>query len=189
MQQLQPNLETNVFSAANYMENSFALIMASFQNEQQAAEVVEKLKQRQKEKIINIWYGIIYRNLAVITRDKSGKLYLQIQHGRGTNRSTSIISAIASCIVGIIAGAPVDSILLGATAGTLSVKAIDLGFDDQKLKQISNFINPGSSAMITIIKHNWVRELIDVLTVFGAEIIRQELKHEIAAAIAASTEY
>lgn len=50
MQQLQPNLETNVFSAANYMENSFALIIASFQNEQQAAEVVEKLKQRQKEK-------------------------------------------------------------------------------------------------------------------------------------------
>ncbi len=197
-QQLQPNLEANVFNTANYvvtltpiyiMENSFALIIASFQNEQQAAEVVEKLKQRQKEKIINIWYGIVYRNLAVITRDKCGKLYLQIQHRRGINRSTSIISAIASGIVGIIAGAPVDSILLGAAAGTLSVKAIDLGFDDQKLKQISNFITPGSSAMIAIIKHNWVKELIDVLTAFGAKIIRQELKHEIAAAIAASTEY
>jgi uncharacterized membrane protein len=75
--------------------------------------------------------------------------------------------------------------VLGAAAGALGGKVIDLGFSDKELKEMGDLMGPGSSAIIAVIEHKWVGELVDALEDMGAEILRQELRDEVAAAIAA----
>jgi hypothetical protein len=52
---------------------------------------------------------------------------------------------------------------------------------------MGGLMGPSSSAIIAVIEHKWVGELVDALEEMGAEILRQELRDEVAATIAAGT--
>jgi uncharacterized membrane protein len=126
-------------------------------------------------------------NAAVIAKDAEGKLKLkETAEAKGIRRGAGI-GAIAGGIIGILAGGPIGGIVLGAAAGALGGKVIDLGFNDKDLKEMGDLMGPGSSAIIAVIEHKWVGELVDALEDMGAEILRQELRDEVAATIAAGT--
>lgn len=163
------------------MDNPVELIVAGFDEEEQAGEVLEELKDLEKMKFIGVW------NAAVISKDAEGKLKLkETAEVKGVKRGAGI-GAIAGGIIGILAGGPIGGIVLGAAAGALGGKVIDLGFSDKELKEIGELMGPGSSAIIAVIEHKWVGELVDALEAYGAEIVRQELKDEVARTIAAGT--
>ncbi len=48
------------------------------------------------------------------------------------------------------------------------------------LKDIAELMAPGSSILIAVIGHGWVGHMVDVLEKEEAEIVRQELKDEVA---------
>jgi uncharacterized membrane protein len=161
------------------MENPVELVVAAFPDEERAGEVLEELKELERMKFIGMW------NAAVITKDAEGKLKLkETAEIKGVKRGAGI-GAIAGGIIGILAGGPIGGIVLGAAAGALGGKVIDLGFSDKDLKEMGDLMGPGSSAIIAVIEHKWVGELVDALEDMGAEILRQELKDEVAATIAA----
>lgn len=163
------------------MENPVELVVAAFPEEERAGEVLEDLKELERMKFIGMW------NAAVITKDTEGKLKLkETAEIKGVKRGAGI-GAIAGGIIGILAGGPIGGIVLGAAAGALGGKVIDLGFSDKDLKEMGDLMGPGSSAIIAVIEHKWVGELVDALEDMGAEILRQELKDEVAATIAAGT--
>jgi uncharacterized membrane protein len=146
-------------------------------------EVLEELKHLKKEKMIGLW------NAAVITKDENGKLFFkQTVQTVGIKRSVGICG-ILGAIIGILAGGPIAGIVLGSTSGTLSGKFMDLGFDKQEFREIGYSLGADSSAIIAIIEHKWVRELVDTLTELGAKITCQRLKDEVAVAIAIDADF
>lgn len=159
-------------------ENPVELIVAAFGEEERAAEVLDEIKQLEKMKFIGIW------NAAVLTKDQDGKLKLkETAEVKGIKRGAGI-GAIAGGILGILVGGPIGGIVLGAGAGALTGKVIDLGFSNQELKEMGELMGPSSSAIIAVIEHKWVGDLIGALEEFGAQIVRQELKDEVAWTIA-----
>ncbi|KOP23061.1 hypothetical protein AMR41_28005 [Hapalosiphon sp. MRB220] len=162
----------------NPAENPIDLIVARFGNQEQAVEVLEELKHLKKEKMIGLW------NAAVITKDENGKLFFkQTVQTVGIKRSVGICG-ILGAIIGILAGGPIAGIVLGSASSTLTGKFLDLGFDEQELREIGYSLGADSSAIIAIIEHKCVRELVHTLTELGAKIICQRLKDEVAVAIA-----
>ena len=163
------------------VENPVELIVAAFREEDKAAEVLARLKEFEKEKVIGVW------NAAVLVKDQDGKVSIrETAEERGIKRGAGI-GAIAGGILGIIVGGPIGGIVLGAGAGALTGKVVDLGFSDKELKDIAELMGPGSSAIIAVIEHKWIGQLVDALEKEGAEIIRQELKDEVAYTIATGT--
>ncbi len=161
------------------MENPVELIVAAFDQEERAGEVLGEIQELEKMKFIGVW------NAAVITKDADGKLKLkETAEIKGVKRGAGI-GAIAGGIIGILAGGPIGGIVLGAAAGALGGKVIDLGFSNKELKEMGELMGPGSSAIIAVIEHRWVGDLVAALEELGAEIIRQELKDEVAQTIAA----
>jgi len=161
------------------MENPVELIVAAFDDETRAAEVLDEIKQLEKMKFIGVW------NAAVLTKDANGKLKLsETAEVKGIRRGAGI-GAIAGGILGLLAGGPIGGIVLGAAAGGLAGKVIDLGFSNKELKQMGDLMGPNSSAIIAVIEHKWVGDLIGALEEYGAQVMRQELKDEIALTIAA----
>jgi uncharacterized membrane protein len=159
-------------------ENPVELIVAAFDEEGEAAEVLEELQQLEKTKFIGVW------NAAVLTKDQNGKLKLhETAEAKGIRRGAGI-GAIAGGILGLLAGGPIGGIVLGAAAGSLAGKVIDLGFSDKELKEMGELMGPGTSAIIALIEHKWVGDLVSALEEYGAQIIRQEMKDEIAHTIA-----
>jgi len=161
------------------MENPVELIVAAWDDEERAGVVLDELKELKKMKFIGI------ENAAVITKDEESKLKIrETAEAAGVKRGLGI-GAIAGGIIGFLAGGPIGGIVFGAAAGGLTGKVLDLGFDNKELKALGDLMGAGSSAIIAVIEHKWVGELIDALEEYGAEILQQELKDEVAQAIAA----
>jgi uncharacterized membrane protein len=147
------------------MDNPIDLIIAGFRDGEQAAEVLEELKLLKKEKIIGLW------NAAVITKNQNGKLSVkETAQTVGIKRGAGICG-ILGAIIGIVAGGPIAGIVLGTAPGAFSGTVINLGFDDRELREIGNSMAPGSSAIVAIIEHKSVGELVYTLTKVGADMI------------------
>ncbi|MCP6763011.1 MAG: DUF1269 domain-containing protein [Fischerella sp. CENA71] len=167
----------------NSAENPIDLIVARFGNQERAVEVLEELKYLKQERMIGLW------NAAVITKDENGKLFFkQTVQTVGIKRSVGICGVLGA-IIGILAGGPITGIVLGNASSTLSGKFIDLGFDEQELREIGHSLGTSSSAIIAIVEHKWVRELVDTLTKLGAKITCQRLRDEVAVAIAIDADF
>ncbi|NIM96021.1 MAG: DUF1269 domain-containing protein [Anaerolineales bacterium] len=149
-------------------ENPIDLVIAAWEDVNRADEVLDQL--REDEEYVGIW------NAAVLVRDQEGKLEVKETAEEEGVRFGALVGAVTGAIVGAIIGGTVVGLLIGAGAGALSGKLVDLGFADKELKEMGDFLEPGTSAIIAVIEHKWVSEFVEDLESEGANILKQEIK-------------
>ncbi len=157
------------------MVGPFELIVAAFNEEEKAGEVLTSLKKMQKEEIIFLV------NAAVMTKDEKGKVSLKETQDVGAGKG-ALFGAIAGGLLGLIGG-PAGVIVgaaAGAATGGVAANRIDMGFPDETLKELQSTLKPGSSAIVAIIQHEWVDRVVEELEKEQASLFRQALKEEIA---------
>jgi uncharacterized membrane protein len=159
------------------------LIVAAFQDEDAADEALKKLKTAQKQKLIDI------QDAAVIRRDENNKLHIKETADPGGGRGAAAGGAIGA-VIGLIAGPP--GVVVGAAAGALvggvTAKVIDSGIPDDRLKQIGEGLQPGTSAIVAIIEHSWVEDVEKQLTDSGADVLTESIRADIAEQLQAGRE-
>ena len=151
------------------------LIVAAFPEEGKADEVLKSLKKLDKEGIIDIL------NAAVLIKDKDGKAKMKETQDVDAKRG-AVFGAIAGGLLGLLGGPPgvVLGAAAGATAGGVAAHKIDMGFSDDSLEEIQAGLQPGSSAVIALIEHEWVDRILAELDKFGAKVFTEVLKEEVA---------
>jgi len=151
------------------------IIIAAFQDEDEADQALKTLKEAKKEKLISI------DNAAVIRKDDEGKLHIKETADMGGGKGAGIGTLVGGAIgliggpVGVVAGGA-----LGAVVGGLTAKLYDGGFKDDRLRQIGTSLQPGTSAIIAVIEHRWVAELERELAEEGADVTTAALAADIA---------
>ena len=151
------------------------IIVAAFQDEDEADQALKTLKEAKKEKLISI------DNAAVIRKDDEGKLHIKETADMGGGKGAGIGTLVGGAIgliggpVGVVAGGA-----LGAVVGGLTAKLYDGGFKDDRLRQIGTSLQPGTSAIIAVIEHRWVAELERELAEEGADVTTAALAADIA---------
>jgi len=151
------------------------IIVAAFQDENEADQALRTLKEAKKEKLISI------DNAAVIRKDEDGKLHIKETDDMGGGKGAGIGTLVGGAIgliggpVGVVAGGA-----LGAVVGGLTAKLYDGGFDDDRLRQIGTSLQPGTSAIVAVIEHRWVAELERELAEEGADVTTAALAADIA---------
>jgi uncharacterized membrane protein len=159
------------------------LIVAAFNEENQAEEVLGSLKKLDKENVIAIL------NAAVMKKDSKGKVRVRETEDVDSRRG-AIFGAIAGGLVGLLGGPAgvVVGAAAGAAAGGVAANQIDMGFPNETLEELQESLKPGTSAVIALIQHEWVDQVVAELENLGAQLFRQTLKQEIAEQLAEDLE-
>jgi uncharacterized membrane protein len=157
------------------------LIVAAFNDEQEAKATLKVLKQLEKEEVIFLV------NAAVLTKNDKGNVSIKetqdVKAGKG-----ALFGAVAGGLIGLLGGPAgvVVGAAAGAATGGVAANKIDMGFPDDALKELQETLTPGSSAILALIQHEWVDRVVEELENAGAALFRQTLKEEIASQLVES---
>jgi uncharacterized membrane protein len=174
------------------------LILAIFEQENRAADVLELLKTYDNIKQIK-WRS------AVVEMDKDGKISFQ---SAVVPAAGSVFGAVIGGILGLFVGAPLGGMVVGSTVAGLGVSRyfkrkkiapdkVDFYTEDVELEEMIHLLTPNMSAVIAWSMVNNQEEeftgsgaktLVEAFEQAGAvKVIRRELDDEIAAALASET--
>jgi uncharacterized membrane protein len=150
------------------------VILAAFKDENGAEVALGRLKEAQKEHLIKI------ENVAVLRCDQQGKLSISEPTDRGFVEG-AVLGGLVGAIVGVLFGPLVLATAAGGAAlGGLVAKLHDSGFDDKRLQELGKSLQPGTSAIVAVIDHEWVADLEAELRKAGADTATQQLGADIA---------
>ena len=153
-----------------YSEDLTTLVVVAYPEQEKAKEVLKELKELQIKGIISIV------NAAVMVKNEKGKVAIS-ETGDTDAKGGAIIGALfnpigALGIIALTAG--------GAGVGALITHFIDLGFPQEDLKELSESLTPGSSAIIALVEHTWVDKLTETLDEYAGKLYKRSIKSDIA---------
>jgi uncharacterized membrane protein len=120
------------------------LVVITFDNADEAGRVRETLRSVQRSGYLNL------DDSAVIVKDEKGKVHIKNEMDRGVK-----IGAVGGGLLGLLlAGVffPIAGILVGAVAGGLIGKSVDLDVEQDFVKEVSEDLQPGTSAIFFIVR-------------------------------------
>jgi uncharacterized membrane protein len=157
------------------------LVVWIFEEVDKAEEALRFFKQLKRDHVI-----AAVRNAAVLVKDESGQLAVREAQDVDAKRGTRF-GAITGALVGLLGG-PVGAVIgaaAGAATGRVAARKIDMGFPDEYLKNLQDNLQPGNSALIALIEHEWTGEVTEALKQFGGQQFRQALPDDIVAQLLA----
>ncbi|MFP5213769.1 MAG: DUF1269 domain-containing protein [Acidobacteriota bacterium] len=148
-----------------------------FDDELKAEEARLKLLQLKREGFIDL------EDVVVVVKEQDGQLrYHQMQ--RQTLKG-GFAGSFTGFMVGSLLFGPLAGAVLGAVAGALSAKAIDVGIEDQFVKDLSEKFLPGCSALFTLVEKADPERVSEVFLGFGGKVLVNSVSKERQAAIQA----
>jgi uncharacterized membrane protein len=156
------------------MEEPIEVVVAAFPTENGAKNALRELNQADKDGALDM------RDAAVLTRDPQNQLRVVETADKGFGRG-AMMGGVAGAAVGILAGPIGWAALGGAAVGGLAAKLRDGGFPDERLRQIGDGLQPGSSALVAVIEHVWLEDVQRMLEEKGADVTTEAVDPDIAA--------
>ncbi len=152
------------------------LIVAAFNDDAKAGEALKQLRVLENEQLI------VLVNAAVMTKDGNGKVSVKETDDIGVGKG-ALFGAVTGGLIGLLGG-PLGVIVgaaAGAATGGVAANKIDMGFPDATLQELRDTLQPDSSAILALIQHQWVDQVVEELDKQGAILFRQALKEELVA--------
>ena len=104
------------------------------------------------------------------------------QSGRRRGRQRRRLGGLWGTLIGLLFLNPLAGLLtgaaLGAGAGALSAALSDYGIDGEFIRSLGSTIEPGSSALFTLVRRATFDKVLDELRPFGGTILRTSLSRE-----------
>lgn len=121
-----------------------SLVVISFDSPDEAAAVLDSLKAQSQ-------YGnISFDDTAVVSKDADGKVHVKNNVSHGTMTATGI-GALLGLMLGVFLF-PVAGLLIGAGGGAIIARFMDLGVDGKFVKEVSESLQPGTSALFVLVR-------------------------------------
>jgi uncharacterized membrane protein len=158
------------------------VVVAAYHDEQGADEALKTLKEIKREGLINI------EDAAVIRKDPDGKLHIKETADMSTGRGAGI-GALVGGVIGLLAG-PAGVVVgagAGALVGGLAAKG-DAGIKDERLEKIGEGLEPGTSAIVAIVDHEWVDEVRRQIQEEARDVMTEEISADIHEQLVAGKE-
>ncbi len=156
------------------MSNSpYEVVLAVFEDEATAKKAYNDLQKAEKDKKFDL------ENIVLISKGADGKINLKEAAEKITGEVG--IGALVGGALGLLAG-PVGFITLGAAGaalGGISAKLDDVGFDDERLRNLGEELEPGSSAILAVLESVYSEKLTQELKKHGARVAVEDLPKDL----------
>jgi uncharacterized membrane protein len=151
------------------------LIAVVFDNEEEAFQVRETIRKGQKQSLITL------DDSAVIVRDANGELHVKNEVDRGVK-----VGALWGSVIGILIGGlifPVFGLALGALGGAAIGKMASDHVSKDFVKEVSDAMEPGSSAIFYIFREENVDAAVAAMRPYKGKVIHTSLSAEAEASL------
>lgn len=156
------------------MNNSpYEVVLAVFEDEATAKKAYNDIQKAEKDKKFDL------ENIVLISKEADGKINLKEAAEKITGEVG--IGALVGGALGLLAG-PVGFITLGAAGaalGGISAKLDDVGFDDERLRNLGEELEPGSSAILAVLESVYSEKLTQELKKHGARVAVEDLPKDL----------
>lgn len=146
------------------------LIVITFDNAEEAEKVREAVRREQKQDLVSL------DDSAVVVRDDQGKVHVKNELDRGVK-----IGAVGGGLLGLlIAGIffPVAGIVMGVLGGMGVGALTGLGIQKSFVKEVSDKLEPGTSALFLIVRHANPNAVVAALKPYKGEVYHTSLDPE-----------
>ena len=159
------------------------MFVVSFPGESKAGEALEALRQLDDQRLLALG------DAAVVRRGSDGDIDIEETADMDTKEG-AIAGAAAGGLLGLLTGkGMVGGALLGAGGGALAAHGLDLGLDDDFLRNVGEKLEPGSSAIVATVEFVNVEASMEALDRFeGGTILQTTLSPEIVEQLSAAVE-
>ena len=146
------------------------LVVLTFDDTEQAGKVFKTLKHLQSSGELKL------DDAAVITKDGSGKVHVKNQLDTGVKKG-----AVGGGVLGLLLASvffPLAGLTIGAIGGALIGKSLDMGVDQKFVKDVTETLKPGSSALFIIGRSGDPDAVVSSLRPFQGTIYQATLPTE-----------
>ncbi len=154
-------------------------LVVAFTDENVADQALDALKNAKKAQ------QFYYENAAVIRQDSKGKAHYHETGDMSAGKGAGI-GALVGGVLGILAGPA--GVVAGAGAGAAvgaAFAAPDKGFKNENLKTIGMALRPGTSALVVITSHDFLKAMQQQAPVEDIRTVVSNVATEISSQIAA----
>jgi uncharacterized membrane protein len=140
------------------------LIVVTFDNEEEAGKVHEALKAQSA--------NISLDDSAVVVKDAEGEAHVKNEVDRGV-----AVGALGGGALGLLIGGllfPIGGLVLGALVG----KMLDMGVDKKFVDDVSEHLQPGTSALFIIVREANPNVALAALRPYKGKVIQTSLPPE-----------
>ena len=142
------------------------VIVAVYQNHDSAKASLDKLKQADKDKEIDL------KNIALVTKDvQDGKLKLHESHDSGAIKG-GLAGAGVGAFVALLLGPLAIPVAAGAAIGAIAGRLNDGGFDDKWLKDLGGVLEKGDAIIVASMDPIHTEQAKGRMEEGGATVIR-----------------
>lgn len=113
---------------------------------------------------------------AIVVKDEDGKVHLKNEVDRGVK-----IGAVGGSLLGLLLASvffPIGGIVLGALGGALVGKLADTGVSQKFVKEVSDEMQPGSSAIFFIVRGDDPNPTVAALREYKGTVLQTSLPEE-----------
>ncbi len=146
------------------------MVVFAFKDEKGAEQMRDELGGLQKQQLITL------SDAAVAVRRQDGKVKVK--------QATSLVGigalggAFWGMFIGLLFWMPWLGLAIGAASGALGGALSDTGLDDRFIKEVSNTIEPGQSALFLLVE-DWTEDkVLDGLAQFDAKVLQTSLSRD-----------
>jgi uncharacterized membrane protein len=148
------------------------LIVAAFNDAEEAGRLLDDLKLGRRAGLI----GII--DAAAVVKDDDGTLKITNAKHRGRRGffTGGAIGGTLALLSGPLGWATAAG---GGVLGAIVGKVRNVPFK-ASVEDLATSLTPGSSMLVAVVEHRWVQVLEELVAELGAQVLREELKADIA---------
>ena len=140
------------------------IVAIAFDKQTRADEVLLSVAHRQQEGLIDVIDAV------VVSKDENGRTDVK-ETVDLTPAKAAIAGSWWGLLVGLLVGGPLAGLVGGVAAGALVGKLVDLGLDDGWVRDMAQWLDPGTSALLLLIEDTVHASVIDELSRFEGKVV------------------
>jgi uncharacterized membrane protein len=137
-------------------------------------ETAEKVRDRLAE--LTMQHAIELEDAVVVDRDEKGRVKLHQIHSPAARMATG--GALWGGLIGLLVLAPLIGMAIGAAAGGASGAMMDVGVNDQFMRELGQKLPLGGAALIVLVRKVTADKVLPEISQYGGEVLQTSLDDE-----------
>lgn len=146
------------------------LVVLTFENEYGARKMLGEVESMQKQNLIQV------EDAATAVRGAGGKV--KVKQAKNLAGAGALGGAFWGMLFGLLFFVPFLGMAVGAATGALFGKAADYGINDDFIREVSDSVQPGNSAIFLLVREAQLDKVVERLKPLGGKIIYTSLSKD-----------
>ena len=146
------------------------IVVLGFKNQYGAEAMLEDIQRWQEEGLIEL------EDAVIASRAAGGDVQIEQTHKQGGR--FALRGGGAGLLAGLLLGGPILGLVGGVAAGGIAGALKDYGLDDKFVKEVSQWVQPETSALFLLVKESRAGEVLEKLRSHEAIVLTTTLAPE-----------